>query len=46
MSHNAKSAHAYWCNKAVSVWLCVSTGDNPLAKAPGLASRTYAQTIQ
>ena len=26
--------------------LYVCTGDNPLAKARGLSSRTYAQTIQ
>ena len=26
--------------------LCVCTGDNPLAKAHGLSSCTYAQTIQ
>ena len=26
--------------------LCVCTEDNPLAKAPGLSSHTYAQTIQ
>ena len=25
---------------------CVCTGDNPLAKAHGLSSRTYAQIIQ
>ena len=23
--HNAQSAHACWCNKAVIVWLCVCT---------------------
>ena len=28
-----QSAHACWCNKAVIVWLCACTGDNPLAKA-------------
>ena len=28
------------------LWLFVCTGDNPLAKARGLPSRTYAQTIQ
>ena len=38
--------HACWCEKAVIVWLCVCTGDNPLAKARGLSSCTYAQTIQ
>ena len=38
--------HACWCNKAVIVLLCVGTGDNQLAKARGLPSRTYAQTIQ
>ena len=27
-------------------WMCVCTGDNPLAKARELSSRTYAQTIQ
>ena len=27
-------------------WLCVCTGDNPLAKARGLSSRPYAQTIR
>ena len=43
---NAQSAHACWCNKAVIVWLCVCTRDNSLAKARGLSSRTYAQTIQ
>ena len=32
--------------KAFIVWLCVCAGDNPLAKARGLSSRTYAQTIQ
>ena len=32
--------------REVIVWLCVYTGDNPLAKAHGLSSRTYAQTIQ
>ena len=26
--------------------LCACTGDNALAKARGLSSRTYAQTIQ
>ena len=46
ISHNAQSAHACWCNKAVIVWLCVCTGENPLAKARGLSSHTYAQTIQ
>ena len=35
MYHNAQSAHACWCNKAVIVWLCVWTGDKPLAKARG-----------
>ena len=30
----------------VIVWLCVCTGDNPLDKARGLSSCTYAQTIQ
>ena len=34
------------CNKAVIVWFSIYTGDNPLAKARGLSSRTYAQTIQ
>ena len=38
--------HACWCNKKVIVRLCVCTGENPLAKARGLSSRTYAQTIQ
>ena len=28
-------AHACRCNKAVIVWLCACTGDNPLAKARG-----------
>ena len=46
ISHNAKSAHACWCSKAVIVWLCACTGDNLLAKAHGLSSRTYAQAIQ
>ena len=45
ISHNAHSAHARWCNKADIVWLCVCTGDK-LAKARGLSSRTYAQTMQ
>ena len=40
ISHNVQSAHACWCNKEVSVWLYVCTGDNPLAKARGLSSRT------
>ena len=30
----------------VIVWLSVCTGDNPRAKARGLSSCTYAQTIQ
>ena len=30
----------------VIVWLCVYTGDNPLAKARGLPSCSYAHTIQ
>ena len=36
-------AHACRCNKAVIEWLCACTGDNTLAKARGLSSRTYAQ---
>ena len=32
-------------HKAVNVWLCVCTVENLLAKARGLSSRTYAQTI-
>ena len=44
--HNAQTAHACWCKKAIIVWLCVCTGDNPLAKARGLSSCTYAHTIQ
>ena len=31
---------------AGAIWLCVCTGDNPLAKDRGLSSRKYAQTIQ
>ena len=45
ISHYAQSAHACCCNQAVIVWLCVCTGDNPLAKAHGLTTRTYTQTI-
>ena len=30
----------------VIVWLCVCIGDNQLAKARGLSSRTYSQTLQ
>ena len=29
----------------VIVWFCVGTGDNPLAKASGLSSRSHAKTI-
>ena len=48
LSHNVQSAHACscWCNKKVIVWLCVCTRDNTLAKARGLSSHIYAQTIQ
>ena len=46
ISHNVQNAHECWCNKKVIVWLCVCTGDNLLAKAHGLSSRTYAQTVQ
>ena len=46
ISQFEQSANACWCNKLVSVWFCVCTGDNPLAKAHGLSSRTDAQTIQ
>ena len=43
ISHKTQRTHAYWCNKAVIVWLCVCMGDNPLAKARGLSSRTYTK---
>ena len=41
ISHNAQSAHACWCNKAVIVWLCVCTGDNPLDYPPVHTHRPY-----
>ena len=31
-------------NKQVSVWFCVCTGDNPVAKVRGLSSRTDTHT--
>ena len=43
---NVQCTHACRCNKASIVWLCACTGDNPRAKARGLSSRTYAQTIK
>ena len=46
VSHNVQSEHVCWCNKKVIVWLCVCTGDNPLAKARVLSFRTHAKTIQ
>ena len=45
ISHNVQSTQACWCNKNIA-WLCVCSVANPLAKARGLSSRTYAQTIQ
>ena len=34
---------ACWCNKKIIAWLCVCTGDNLLAKARELSSRTYGK---
>ena len=44
MFHNVQSALACWCNEKVIVWLCIWRGGNPLTKAHGLSSHTYAQT--